>query len=224
MTDKYYSISKVVEILKEEFPDVSVSKIRFLESKGIIKPQRRDSGYRLFTDEDINLLKKVLVLQRDYFMPLKVIKEKIQSGNLPELTIEVEGKTAESMKIDEVMKRFGVNHEFFDELEKFGLIQPLITPEGKMLSRDDVKIVELAVNFRAFGLEPRHLRVIENLASKETLSFEQILFPLIRQKTEEGIENARKTKDTLLDLSTKLHKTLIVKYLKQKFPEIFDRD
>ncbi len=165
-----------------------------------------------------NYLKKFLIPF------LKVIKEKIQSGNLPELTIEVEGKTAESMKIDEVMKRFGVNHEFFDELEKFGLIQPLITPEGKMLSRDDVKIVELAVNFRAFGLEPRHLRVIENLASKETLSFEQILFPLIRQKTEEGIENARKTKDTLLDLSTKLHKTLIVKYLKQKFPEIFDRD
>lgn len=221
MSEKTYSISKVVEMLQNEFPDLSVSKIRFLEAKGIIKPRRKESGYRVFTDEDIALLKKVLILQRDYYMPLKVIKEKITRGELPKIDIGSHSEARKPVKLDDVMKKFNINYEFLDELEKFGLIQPFQAQEGKMISPEDVEVVDLALKFNQFGIEPRHLRVIENLVSKETLSFEQILFPMVRQKTEESIKNAKEALETLLKLSAAFHRLLIVKYLKQKFPELF---
>lgn len=221
MSEKSYSISKVVELLKEEFPDLSVSKIRFLESKGILSPKRKKSGYRVFTDEDVQLLRKVLILQRDYFMPLKVIKEKLSKGDLPRIPHETGTSSGNPMKIEEVIKKFKVNYDFVDELEKFGLIQGYISQEGKHFGPDDVQLIELAVRFKQFGIEPRHLRVIENLVSKEALAFEQILFPMVRQKTEESIEQAREVLETLTNLTTSFHRILILKTLKQKFPEIF---
>lgn len=221
MSDKTYSISKVVEILKNEFPELSVSKIRFLESKGVINPKRKESGYRIFTEEDIELLRKVLILQRDYFMPLKVIKEKISKGTLPKIPGTTSLRSQKPLKADEVMKMFNVNYDFLDELEKFGLIQGYHTQEGKFFNSDDVEVIDLAVKFRQFGLEPRHLRVIENLVSKEALSFEQILFPIVRQKTEESIANAKQAMETLINLAISFHKLLIQKTLKEKFPELF---
>jgi DNA-binding transcriptional MerR regulator len=221
MSEKTYSISQVVEMLKDEFPDLSVSKVRFLESKGIIKPKRRDSGYRVFTNEDISLLKKVLILQRDYYMPLKVIKEKITRGELPKIDVSTETSLKEPVKLDNVLKQFKISYEFLDELEKYGMIEPFHTQEGKMINPDDLEVIDLAVKFSQFGIEPRHLRVIENLVSKEALSFEQILFPIVRQKTEESLKNAREVLEILLKLSTSFHRLLIVKSLKQKFPELF---
>lgn len=220
MSEKTYSISQVVEMLKNEFPDLTVSKIRFLESKGIIKPERKPSGYRVFTEKDVELLKKVLILQRDYFMPLKVIKERISSGNLPDVRIDSSSISNEPLKAEEVMKRYSINYDFLDELEKFGLIEAIIGPEGRLYEPDDVMIIELAVKLKAFGIEPRHLRVIENLVSKEALSFEQILFPIVRQKTDESLKQAKDMLDTLLSLSSEIHKILIIKNLKKKFPEI----
>lgn len=221
MSEKTYSISKVVELLKQEFPDLSVSKIRFLESKGILSPKRKKSGYRVFTDEDIQLLRKVLILQRDYFMPLKVIREKLSKGELPKIPQESGSYAGNPMKIEEVIKKFRINYDFVDELEKFGLIQGYISQEGKQFGPDDVQIIELAVKFKQFGIEPRHLRVIENLVSKEALAFEQILFPIVRQKTEESIKQAKEVLETLTSLATSFHRLLILKTLREKFPEIF---
>lgn len=220
-SSKTYSISQVVQMLKEEFPDISVSKIRFLESKGVISPRRKESGYRVFTDDDVEVLRKVLILQRDYFMPLKVIREKLQKGDLPKIPGSSSGKAGKPLKVDEIIKKFKISYDFIDELEKFGLIQGYHTPEGKSYNPEDVEIIELAVKFSQFGIEPRHLRVIENLVSKEALSFEQILFPMVRQKTEESISNAREVLETLISLSTGFHKLMIVKTLKEKFPELF---
>lgn len=222
MTEKTYSISKVVEMLKDEFPDLSVSKIRFLESKGIISPKRKESGYRIFTEDDVELLRKVLILQRDYFMPLKVIKEKITRGDLPKIPGSTSTSELKPMRADEVMKKFGLTYEFLDELERYGLVQGYHTSEGKHFNSDDIEVIELAVKFSQFGIEPRHLRVIENLVSKEALSFEQILFPIVRQKTEESIRQAKEALDTLINLTTSFHKLLILKSLKQKFPELFN--
>jgi DNA-binding transcriptional MerR regulator len=220
MSEKTYSISQVVEMLRNEFPDLTVSKIRFLESKGIIKPERKPSGYRLFTEKDVELLKKILILQRDHFMPLKVIKERLASGNLPDIRIDSRSAKGEPLKAEEVMKTYGISHDFLDDLEKFGLIESSIGPEGRLYEPEDVIIIELAVKLKAFGIEPRHLRVIENLVSKEALSFEQILFPIVRQKTDESLKQAKEMLDTLLSLSTEIHKVLIIKNLKKKFPEI----
>lgn len=224
MQEKTYSISQVVEMLKKDFPDLSVSKIRFLESRGIIKPQRRPSGYRLFTKSDVELLKKILILQRDYFMPLKVIKERLSTGNLPDVKAETSLERGEPLKADEIMQTFKISYDFLDELEKYGLVESSIGTDGKYYSPDDVRIIEIAVKFNAFGIEPRHLRVIENLASKEALSFEQILFPIVRQKTEESLKQAEDILKTLLSLSSSLNEALIEKNLKGKFPELFSED
>lgn len=223
MTDKKtYSISQVAKLLKDEFPDITVSKIRFLESEGLIKPARKPSGYRMFTEKDIEQLKRILILQRDYFLPLNVIREKLRSGDLPEPVLtELSAPEDTTLSVTEVMEKFNISSDFLDELEKYGLIQPDNTPEGKLFSADDIAIIDIASRFKNFGLEPRHLRVIENMAAREALSFEQILFPLLKQRTTSGLENARKAYEALLSLSSSLHKKLIERTIKQRFPELF---
>lgn len=219
---KTYSISQVASMLKDEFPDITVSKIRFLESEGLIKPARKPSGYRMFTEKDIEQLKKVLILQRDYFMPLNVIREKLQSGDLPDTVVtEVATSEGASLTASEVLDKFDVGSDFLDELEKFGLVQPENTPEGKVYTADDVAIIDIASRLRTFGLEPRHLRVIENMAAREALSFEQIIYPFLKQRTEAGIESARKAYEALINLSGSLHRKLIERTIKQRFPELF---
>lgn len=219
---KTYSISQVASMLKDEFPDITVSKIRFLESEGLIKPARKPSGYRIFTEKDIEQLKKILVLQRDYFMPLNVIREKLQSGDLPETVItEVAGAEDSPMPASEVHEKFNVGSEFLDELEKYGLVQPENTPEGKVYSADDIAIIDIAARLSNFGIEPRHLRVIENMAAREALTFEQIIFPLLKQRTEAGLESAKKAYEALLNLSSSLHRKLIERTIRQRFPELF---
>ncbi len=141
----YFSIGEVLNVLKDTFPDVTVSKIRFLESEGLIEPERTSSGYRKFTEDDIDRLRFILKLQRDHFLPLKVIRERLDeleaSGRSPEgqgrITFEElepeeqEGKTAltaagtgASLSVTELASASGLSPEEIDELTSYRLLDP----------------------------------------------------------------------------------------------------
>lgn len=224
MAEKLYSIGQVVAMLKAEFPDITVSKIRFLESSGLIKPKRRNSGYRLFSEKDFSRLRSILVYQRDHYLPLNVIKEKIDMED------DIEFKTISSsaiskeitkeMTAQELVSDFDVSPEFLDEMEKYLIIKPHLTPEGKSYSEEDVAIIISAKKLSAFGIFPRHLRVHENFASKEALILEQILFPMVRQKGTNSKEVAKKAYENILKLLLTIHSNLLKKSIKKRFPEL----
>ena len=222
--DRTYSIGQVVRMLQAEFPDLTVSKVRFLESAGLIAPRRKESGYRLFTEADVKRLKSILVLQRDHFLPLHVIKEKLDSGESVAYEVEAvartEGVAHEEKTREELMREFSITPEFLDDLERFDLVSPRQVNGNHMYSADDVTVVALAQQLSAFGLQPRHLKIYENFVGKEALSFEQILFPMARQKGDEARENAKKTFDSLLRLATALRTALLRKTLRKRFPDI----
>lgn len=222
MDNRYYSIGQVVEILKKEFPEITVSKIRFLESAGLLKPKRRKSGYRLFSEEDINRLRKILTLQKEYYLPLSVIKEKLDSSE----DIHVETplpKTSDSdspVLLSEFVQESGIPQEFILDLENYGIVETTNTPDGKKISPEDLGIIQAAYSLSSFGLEPRHLKIYENFIAKEALTFEQILFPITRHKTHNTNETVKKMYETLLRHSLALQTSLLKKILKKRFPEI----
>lgn len=222
MNDRYYSIGQVVERLENEFPEITVSKIRFLESAGLLKPKRRKSGYRLFSEEDISQLRKILILQKEYYLPLSIIKEKLESQeSLPIETPQPETYESETPKnMNEITQETGISADFVLDLENYGLIEAINTPDGKKFSPQDLSIIQTAHNLLSFGIEPRHLRVYENFISKEALTFEQIIFPITRHKTHDVRDTVKKTYDTLLRCSLALQTSLLKKILKKRFPDI----
>lgn len=226
MEKDHYSISQVVKKLNREFPDLTVSKVRYLESKGLIKPKRKPSGYRIFSERDIQTLREILILQRDKYYPLDVIKEQLESGSIPAGKIDSSPTTThyESVKAEDLIDELNISSDFLTELEKFGLVQPENTKEGRLYSPQDVAIINTASKFYSFGIEPRHTRAHENFVSKEALAIEQILYPLLQQKSEQGTERAKKIFNTLLNLSLNFHKQLLLKKLKNKFPVLFEDD
>jgi DNA-binding transcriptional MerR regulator len=190
-TDKA-SIGDLLKSLKGEFPDLTISKIRFLEGEGLINPERTPSGYRKFSQADAQRLRFILKLQREKYLPLKVIREKIdelesgrvRAGDLvPGMlgTLEVGEELAtfdDSILLKEnVPQALDVTISFIETLQDYGLICSHEGDEGAYYDKDDIKILRIAKEFSRYGLEPRHMRMYENLTDREALTFEQTARP-----------------------------------------------
>tara|TARA_B100001559_G_C16394354_1_gene572744 strand:+ start:165 stop:839 length:675 start_codon:yes stop_codon:yes gene_type:complete len=180
----YFSIGKLVKILEADFPDISVSKVRFLESKGLINPERSTSGYRRYGEKDINQLRWVLSLQRDHFLPLKVIKERlVGDGNsersetfqLPQLDPSSPPDESLEFTKSELLKRTGLSEEKFKELDSYGILPKRNQSLGEMYNADDLFVTQIVSRFYSYGIEPRHLRHIKRGADAEALLIDQRL-------------------------------------------------
>jgi DNA-binding transcriptional MerR regulator len=183
----YCSIGEVVDLLSGEFPDITISKVRFLESRALLAPERAPSGYRRYRDDDIGQLRWVLRQQRDHFLPLRVIRQQLASGAFqvgqpdeshapvprvdatrpPDTSIELTGK--------EVTQRSGLSLGQLTELEKFGLVQPAQRRGRAVYSADDLVAAQLVYRLLAHGFEPRHLRPFRAAAEREASLIEQRL-------------------------------------------------
>jgi DNA-binding transcriptional MerR regulator len=235
----YFSIGEVLNVLKDSFPDVTVSKIRFLESEGLIEPERTSSGYRKFTEQDIDRLRFILKLQRDHFLPLKVIRERLDeldsapaTEGQPRLALESleyeekEGKTAltaagtgASLSLTELASASGLSPEEIDELTSYRLLDPTHLREeregeepGEALVRFDEHDLEAAKLCRALldiGLEPRHLRVFRVAADRQADLAEQMAIPLSRQRNPEARKAAQEKVRELLRVGGKLVRALL---------------
>jgi len=222
----YLSIGEVLTKLRGEFSDITISKIRFLESEGLIDPQRTPSGYRKFTAIDLERLRYVLAAQRDQYLPLRVIKENLDAmdrGLTPSITpgspaaprlATIDGEFAPSnfvqdsqlrLSREELLQSSGLNDAQLVELESFGLV----TIKGRYFDADALAVSRAVAEMAAFGIEPRHLRAFKTAADREVGLVEQVITPLLRQKGSESAARAEEVQRELASLSIRLHAALV---------------
>jgi DNA-binding transcriptional MerR regulator len=226
----FMSIGEVLATLRPDFPDVTISKIRFLESEGLIEPERTASGYRKFSRDDIARLRYVLSAQRDNYLPLRVIKahlEAIDRGLEPPATAgggpqvpralavaeglpgpEAFGRDASELRLsrEELVEAAGVDAALLDTLEQFGLVT---ARPGGYYDGDALVIAKTVADMSRFGLEPRHLRAFRAAADREVGLVEQVVAPLVRQRNPESRGRAEEAARELGALSVRLHAVLV---------------
>ena len=216
----YLSIGEVLENLQGDFPDVSISKIRFLEAEGLIAPERTPSGYRKFYDTDVKRLRYILSLQRDHFLPLRVIRERLIGfdGNgdhaLAESVVDpapaVETRsgpdlTDVSLSRAELLQTAGITEAQLSGLEDFGILKPV----EDRYDGDGLAVAKAARGLFEFGIEPRHLRMYRQLADREASFIEQIVSPVTRKRDSEARHEAARSARTLVALSRTLREALL---------------
>ena len=220
-TRDYLSIGEVLSSLQSDFPDISISKIRFLESEGLISPERTPSGYRKFFDEDVKRLRYILTLQKEHFLPLRVIKERLAGGQEPVLDepvgpqktngrSKVEASTSGSasaalaadvsLSKDELSKVSGLSGAQLAALADFGVLPEKDTA----YDGDDLLVAKACKSLLDFGIEPRHLRMYRQFADRELGLFEQLTGPMAR-KGDEGSRAAAAASEKLVELGRQLH-------------------
>lgn len=209
--EKKYGIGEVQSMLKKEFPDITISKIRFLEKEGLIVPERTPSGYRKYSRANIKQLSYILRLQREEYLPLSVIKRKIQdlkSGKVVagDLTL-MSGHATEAaltgavpVSLDLVPSKLGLSPETIQELLSFGVVKAREGPEGEYFAPDEMKILTIAKEFFRYGVEPRHLRMFTQFVSREASFIEQIIRPQLQHKDPNTKRSAIKDMEQIMNL------------------------
>jgi DNA-binding transcriptional MerR regulator len=212
MSEALLSIGEVINLLRDEFPDVSVSKIRFLESQGLIAPARSEGGYRMFGPRDLQRVRYILSLQRDQFLPLKVIKSKLtlwERGEDPEIERPPDRKQApggEPLHRSDLLRKSGLTEEQLRTLVTHGLLG-----EGS----DDVFqawTLPVAIEARrllAMGLEARHLRTVRLAAQREGELVRQLMAAQIRARNQEARALARRNLSACVDALETVHHHLL---------------
>jgi len=220
----YLSIGEVLAKLRGDFPDVTISKIRFLESEGLIDPQRTPSGYRKFTSVDLERLRYVLLAQRDQYLPLRVIKENLNAldrgleptpGSSPKpRMVALDSAIAPSsfaehselrLSRQELLETSGITDEQLLELEGFGLIEI----KGRYFDGDALMIAKIVSELAVFGIEGRHLRAFKSAADREVGLVEQVITPLLRQKNTDSKARAEEVSREIASLSVRLHAAFV---------------
>ena len=231
------TIGDALKELRADFPDVTISKIRFLEAEGLIEPERTPSGYRKFSSGDLARLRHVLQLQRDHFMPLKVIRQRLEDFD-PDLRIDAQPRVRPnsfsegqpgaapavppppheeedvagfergvSLSLDELAMSSGVDRTQLQELEEYGLIESQRVAGASGYDEDDLLVARIARDFAKFGIEPRHLKMYRNFVDREFALFEQVVGPRSRSGTRDGRRQQSMTE--LARLSKRLKQILL---------------
>jgi len=195
------TIGAVCEALKAEFPDVSISKIRYLEGEGLLTPKRTEGGYRLFSEDDVERLRTILRLQRDEFLPLRVIREELAAGAAKarrRRTATALGEEDEDLDLDALCERAGIERSRVRELEQFGLVE---APYSEL----DVEIAEVCERLARYGIAPRHLRAFRTAADREAGLLEALVLPALRSRNPErrraGLDDLRALTEAAQELS-----------------------
>jgi DNA-binding transcriptional MerR regulator len=203
----YLIISKVVKKLRKLYPDLTNSKLRFLESEGLLSPKRALNRYRIYYREDIEKLNYILKMQKDFYMPLEVIKEKLKSKEFKKFISECESietlqlKLGEEFKpgyelklysIDDISKKFKLSQSFIIDLQENEIIDWSEENGKYVLSTNDIEILKLASKLSKYGIQVRHLKLFENFAGRHSSFIQQIIYPLLMSgKKDSHIKAAR---------------------------------
>ena len=192
---RFLTIGTVCGRLRDEFPDVSISKIRYLEDQGLLNPRRTEGGYRLFSEDDVERLETILRLQRDEFLPLRVIKEELAAGagaQRKRRRTVVAGEDA--LEVDDLCERSGVTRERVKELEEFGLIEATVTGGRRTYTESDVDVAAACEALARFGIAARNLKSFRTSADRESGLLEAVIGPALRSR------NPERRREALADL------------------------
>ena len=223
-------IGEVLAELRAEFPDVTISKIRFLEAEGLVEPERTSAGYRKFSRGDVERLRYVLTAQRDRYLPLKVIKDDLDAmdrglepsggAGAPRVPTAVlagdglptgagwltDGPTLRLSR-EELIGAARISADLLDKIEGFKLVRA--RPNGEHYDADALVVASMVGELAAFGLEPRHLRVFKTAAEREAGLVEQVVTPLRRQRDAEAMARADEVVAQLAAAAVRLHAALV---------------
>ena len=236
----YLTIGKVVEKLQSTYPDLTVSKVRFLEDEGIVTPSRTSSGYRMFSPTDVKRLETALHLQKTRFLPLSIIRDELdrmeREGSATSASSEI-GVDVATMNVDpdDVVKRLhpidrmpevaGVSVSFVRQLHEAGLIEFKKSPHGRdLVEGQDLALIRTCDELRHFGFEPKNLRQYVISANRESSSFEQALVVYARkgggvelERTEEARAQFDRAFSRMLSLTNAIRTTLIKRRVTNPF-------
>jgi DNA-binding transcriptional MerR regulator len=225
---KALTIGAVCKILQSEFDDVSISKIRYLEDQKLLNPRRTSGGYRLYSQSDVERLRTILRLQRDEFLPLRVIRQELAGGG--DLVLgDSDRKPANGaarrailvdtsrayMTLDEVIEETGAREELIGELENFGIVQPERREGKTVYDETDREIVRAANELARVGVGARNLRVFRSSADREAQLLEALLGPSLRSRNPERRKEALQSLESLAATVSHLKHLLLVRDLRR---------
>ena len=201
-------IGEVVRRLSAEFPDISISKVRYLEDEGLVLPRRTQGGYRLFSEDDVDRLETILRLQRDEFLPLRVIRQElatsVQKGRRRQQRPALAAEEQE-LSLDELCARAQIAPALVRDLEGFGLLQPTTMRGERRYLESDVDVAALCGRLAGFGMSARHLRTFQTSAERSAGLLGQITAPALHARNVErrqaGLEDLRVLGELVQDLS-----------------------
>jgi DNA-binding transcriptional MerR regulator len=225
---KALTIGAVCKILQGEFDDVSISKIRYLEDQKLLNPRRTSGGYRLYSQSDVERLRTILRLQRDEFLPLRVIRQELAGGG--ELMLgDSERKPANGgarrailvdtsrayLSLEEVVEETGAREELIGELQNFGIVQPEKREGRTVYDETDREIVRAANELSRVGVGARNLRVFRSSADREAQLLEALLGPSLRSRNPERRKEALQSLESLAATVSHLKHLLLVRDLRR---------
>jgi DNA-binding transcriptional MerR regulator len=225
---KALTIGAVCKILQSEFDDVSISKIRYLEDQKLLNPRRTSGGYRLYSQSDVERLRTILRLQRDEFLPLRVIRQELAAGN--DMVLADGDRKPNSgavrrailvdtsrtyLSLDEIIEETGAREELVSELEGFGIVQPEKREGRTVYDETDREIVRAANELSRVGVGARNLRVFRSSADRESQLLEALLGPSLRSRNPERRKEALQSLESLAATVSHFKHLLLVRDLRR---------
>jgi DNA-binding transcriptional MerR regulator len=224
---KAVTIGMVCKALLQEFPDISISKIRYLEDQKLLSPRRTQGGYRLYTQSDIQRLRTILRLQRDEFLPLRVIRQELASGRSDEVAAPGETRSlrrAASVTVrdpgslyslEDVVEETGADPKLVRELVEFGVIKGESRGGARYFDETEREIIRAVSELARYGVGGRNLRVFRTSADREAQLLQSILAPALRSRNPERRKEAIEALENLASVTTHLKHLLLIRDLRK---------
>ncbi|MDX6652851.1 MAG: hypothetical protein QOG09_1739 [Solirubrobacterales bacterium] len=224
---KALTIGAVCKILSQEFDDLSISKIRYLEDQKLLAPRRTPGGYRLYSQADVDRLRTILRLQRDEFLPLRVIRQELASGALEQQEGGVPSAGAmrrvtsvaastSNLTIEQLMEETAAGADLIKELEDFGIVQSTLNEDNvRTYDETDREIVRAAAELARFGVAGRNLKVFRTSADREAALLEQVLGPTLRSRNPARRREALDNLESMAAVISQLKHLLLVRDLRR---------
>ena len=218
--EKLLTIGTVVERLHGEFPDISVSKLRYLEEQGLVTPRRTKSGYRLYSQDDLGRLVRVLGMQRDEYLPLKVIRRELERSPASALPSARQGLRKTDLlavgeereyTAEEIQQMTGAAATLLSELEEFELVHARQVSGVRRYTETDAGIVGAAAQLAQLGLRPKNLRVVKSAVDREIGLIEQVLLPALKSNRQERRREGLEQLDDIVQATTQLRQLLLAR-------------
>ena len=214
---RLHTIGAVCARLQPEFPDISISKIRYLEDQGLLTPKRTRGGYRLFSEDDLERLETILRLQRDEFLPLRVIRQELASGAgaARKRRPASLGDREPELDLAELCDRAGIDQQLARALEEYGLLVPRVEGGERLYREGDADIAAVCGRLARFGIDARHLRTFKNSAGREASLLEQLVAPALRARNPDRRKAGLDDLQALAEASQELSQLLFWRELRQ---------
>jgi DNA-binding transcriptional MerR regulator len=229
---KSLTIGAVCKALAQEFPDISISKIRYLEDQKLLTPRRTPGGYRLYTQGDVARLRTILRMQRDEFLPLRVIRQELAAGRSGDTTPVPGGAPREAMRswrpsvsvrndsgalysMDDVLEETKAESKLVRELEEYGVVKGEMRSGVRYFDETEREIIAAVAELARYGVGGRNLRVFRSSADREANLLQQILAPALRSRNPERRKEAVEALENLAAVATHLKHLLLIRDLRK---------